>query len=413
MNVAFYIARRYFVARKSHNIINIISWISVVGIATGAFAMVVVLSVFNGFEGLVRSLYNVFDPDLLVLPAVGKTFTPSESKMDRIKQLDGVWYVSGVVEETALLRFGDRQNVVTLRGVDGWFEKFNPLDSMMIDGRLLLSDSVSDYIVPGAGVAYQLGINPRDEIHPVMIYLPRRTSRGMSTSAGAFVSEPVYTSGVFSVQQDFDTRYVLTSLRLMRRMLNYSDELTSLEIRLKPGVENASAIRKQAADLLGSGFVIKDRFEQQAMLYKIMKSEKWAVFLILSFIILIAAFNVVGSLMMLILDKRPDIAILQAMGASPRVIQQIFFVEGLIISVGGAFFGLLAGVVACLLQLEYGFLKLGTEGSTFVVSSYPVEMQMGDFVFTWLVVLAIGLIASIIPARQLARYSVRVARFSE
>lgn len=413
MNVALYIARRYFVARKSHNIINIISWISVAGIATGAFAMVVVLSVFNGFEGLVRSLYNVFDPDLLVVPVEGKTFSPDADKLSRIKQLNGVWFVTSVVEETALLRYGSRQDVVVLKGVDNQYQFLSPVNSMVIDGRLLLEDTTRDFLVAGAGVAYKLGLSLHDEINPVMVYLPRRGTSSMVSASGAFASEPVFASGVFSVQQDFDTKYVLTSLRLMHRLLDYSNQVTSIEIRLHPEAVDKAKTKDEIAAILGSGFAIKDRYQQQEMLYKIMKSEKWAVFLILSFIILVSAFNVVGSLIMLIIDKRKDMAIMEAMGARRSLVQRIFFFEGLIISVGGATVGLVLGFLACLLQQEFGILKLGNEGSTFVVSSYPVEMQAGDFLFTFVVVLAIGLVSSVLPSHQLKKKYEKVVRFKE
>jgi len=410
MNVALYIARRYFVARKSHNIINLISWISVGGIMAGSFAMVVVLSVFNGFEGLVRTLYNVFDPDLLVVAAEGKTFHEDSVSVARLRVVDGVWYVSGVVEETALVRYANRQHVATLRGVGEEFRQNSPVDSMIIDGRMLLRDSLRDYIVPGAGVAYQLGINLRDEINPVILYLPRRGTTSMTTPDQAFVSSPVFASGVFSVQQDFDTRYILTSLRLARSLMSYSDELTALEIRLKEGADVAK-IKKEAEAILGPSFVVKDRYQQQELLYKIMKSEKWAVFLILSFIILISAFNVIGSLTMLILDKKKDIAILEAMGAGVPLVKKIFFIEGLIISLGGAVAGVVLGLIMCLLQQYFGLVKLGNEGSTFVVSSYPVSIQAVDFLFTIGVVACIGIVASWLPARQIAKRYRQMVQF--
>lgn len=412
MNVALYIARRYFVARKSHNIINLISWISVGGIMAGSFAMVVVLSVFNGFEGLVRTLYNVFDPDLLVVAAEGKTFHEDQSRIARLKAIDGVWYVSGMVEETALVRYADRQHVATLRGVGEEFSRYSPIDSMIIDGRMLLRDSLRDYIVPGAGVAYQLGINLRDEINPVMLYLPRRGATSMTTPDQAFMSSPVYASGVFSVQQDFDTRYILTSLRLARSLMNYSDELTALEIRLRKDAD-VEKIKREVEAVVGKSFIVKDRYQQQELLYKIMKSEKWAVFLILSFIILISAFNVIGSLTMLILDKRKDITILEAMGAGAPLVKKVFFIEGLIISLGGAVAGVLLGLAVCLLQQHFGLVKLGNEGSTFVVSSYPVDLKAIDFVFTIGVVACIGVVASWLPARQIEKRYRQIVQFKD
>ncbi|PKP19318.1 MAG: hypothetical protein CVU06_11475, partial [Bacteroidetes bacterium HGW-Bacteroidetes-22] len=332
------------------------------------------------------------------------------ARIAQLKAIDGVWYVSGVVEETALVRYANKQHVATLRGMGPEFQQHHPLDSMMIDGSMILSDSTHDYIVPGAGVAYQLGIDRRDEINPVILYLPRRGGN-MVTPDQAFNSSPVFASGVFSVQQDFDTRYILTSLQFARSLMNYTNELTALEIRFKPGA-NTDKIRTETRNILGNGFRIKDRYEQQEMLYKIMKSEKWAVFLILSFIILISAFNVIGSLTMLILDKRKDITILEAMGAGAGLVRRIFFIEGMIISLGGAFIGVLLGLLVCLLQQQFGIIKLGNEGSTFVVSVYPVAMQFTDFVFTISIVGLIGVIASWIPARQISRRYRQIVEFT-
>ena len=412
MNVAFYIARRYFVARKSHNIINLISWISVAGIMAGSFAMIVVLSVFNGFEGLVQSLYHVFDPDLKITAARGKTFGEDTTRMAQLRNIEGVWYVTGVVEETALLRYANKQHVAVLRGLGPEFQQNSRLDSMIIDGRMVLSDSLRDYIIPGAGVAWQLGINLRDEINPIIIYLPRRGKSSMITPDQAFNSAPVYASGVFSVQQDFDTRYILTSLRLARTLMTYTNELTSIELRIKPGY-NPEIVEAKARTILGNDFVIKNRYQQQEMLYKIMKAEKWAVFLILSFIILISAFNVIGSLTMLILDKRKDITILEAMGAGSRVVRRIFFIEGLIISLGGAVAGISLATVVCVLQQRFGFVKLGNEGSTFVVNAYPIDMQPIDFLFTISIVAVIGIVASWLPPRQIGKRYQQVVRFRD
>lgn len=410
MNVAFYIARRYFVARKSHNIINLISWISLAGIMAGSFAMIVVLSVFNGFEGLVQSLYHVFDPDLKITAVKGKTFDEDSTRIARLKSIEGVWYVTGVVEETALLRYANKQHVAVLRGLGPEFQQNSRLDSMIIDGQMILSDSLRDYIVPGAGVAWQLGINLRDEINPIIIYLPRRGKSSMITPDQAFNSAPVFASGVFSVQQDFDTRYILTSLHLARTLMAYTSELTSIEVRIRPGY-NADKVEKEVKEVMGADFVIKNRYQQQEMLYKIMKAEKWAVFLILSFIILISAFNVIGSLTMLILDKRKDISILEAMGAGSRVVRRVFFIEGLIISLGGALAGIILATVVCLLQQQFGLIQLGNEGSTFVVNAYPVDMQLVDFVFTIGIVTAIGIVASWLPARQIGKRYEQIVRF--
>ncbi|MCK9617243.1 MAG: FtsX-like permease family protein [Lentimicrobiaceae bacterium] len=406
MHLPFYIAKRYFFAKKSHNIINIISGISVAGITVGTMALVVVLSVFNGFQQLVESLFNTFNPDLVITWKEGKTFNASSIPAEKLKKLSGVIKYTEVIEENALLRYHEKQFIATIKGVSSGFKKANPLDTMLVEGDFVLEDGETDYAVMGAGIAYYLNVQLNDFNTPLMVYVPRRGSNVSLNLEEAFNSEAIYLSGIFSVQQDFDTKYLLVPIRFARRLLDYDQELTSIELSLSDKISQ-DKIQKQAETLCGKDFVVKNRFQQQEMLYRIMKSEKWAIFLILAFILFIAAFNVVGSLSMLILDKTEDIGILRNMGADNRLIKNIFRTEGLLISIGGALLGLFFGFIVCYLQQQFGIIRLQSADSTFVVNAYPVKMQWMDFLSVFATVLALGIVAAWFPVRRLGEKQLR------
>jgi len=406
VHLPFYIAKRYFFAKKSHNIINIISGISVAGITVGTMALVVVLSVFNGFQQLVESLFNTFNPDLVITWKEGKTFNASSIPAEKLKKLSGVIKYTEVIEENALLRYHEKQFIATIKGVSSGFKKANPLDTMLVEGDFVLEDGETDYAVMGAGIAYYLNVQLNDFNTPLMVYVPRRGSNVSLNLEEAFNSEAIYLSGIFSVQQDFDTKYLLVPIRFARRLLDYDQELTSIELSLSDKISQ-DKIQKQAETLCGKDFVVKNRFQQQEMLYRIMKSEKWAIFLILAFILFIAAFNVVGSLSMLILDKTEDIGILRNMGADNRLIKNIFRTEGLLISIGGALLGLFFGFIVCYLQQQFGIIRLQSADSTFVVNAYPVKMQWMDFLSVFATVLALGIVAAWFPVRRLGEKQLR------
>lgn len=403
MNLSLHIARRYLVSKKSHNIINIISIISVVGVMVGTMALIIVLSVFNGFESLVKSLFNSFDPDLKITLVEGKTFNPAEIDKDRIKQLTGVIRYTEVLEETALLKYQSRQAIVTLKGVGEDFGKFSGLDSMVVHGNLLLENGDYDYIVLGYGVAYLLGANLNDQQEPISVFAPRRKGNFGTFPEQAFTNRALFPSGIFSIQQDFDSRYALVPLRFAREIFDYDTDVSSIEIGLQRGA-SAETIKKTIQQLVGQRYHVKDRYEQQELLYKIMKSEKLAIFLILSFILFIATFNIIGTLSMLILEKKKDIAVLHSMGASKKLIRRIFFTEGLLITLAGALAGMLLGALVCWIQIQFGIVPLqaGSETGTFVIDAYPVQMQAMDFLKVLLIILIIGVPASWIPAQRIA-----------
>lgn len=398
-----YIAKRYLIAKKSHNIINIISIISVIGVMVGSGALIIVLSVFNGFEGLVLGLFNSFNPDLKIEASQGKSFELSQDQMDKIKQITGVEYVVETVEENALARFGDKQSIVMMKGVSDDFVEMTPLDSFMLNGRYTLGSDVKPASVIGAGVAYYLGIYPEDFAVPMTLYLPKRTKKTISgLPEQSFNSSTVNVAGVFSIQQEFDVSYVIVPIRLARELLEYDKEITSLEI----GMTDPGALaqgKQRMADLLGPGFEIKDRFQQQATLYKVMKSEKWAVFFILALILVIAAFNMIGSLSMLIVDKKKDIAVLWSLGATKKQIKKIFFTEGLMISLAGGLLGLFLGGLLALMQQELGLIRLGGGEGTYIVDAYPVKVQLLDFIYVMVTVIIIGAATTWYPVRQISK----------
>ncbi len=398
-----FIAKRYLLAKKSHNIINIISIISVIGVMVGTGALILVLSVFNGFEGLVLSLYNSFNPELKVSAKEGKVFILTEEQLRKIKQLPEVDMVSETIEENALARFGDMQYIVMMKGVDEHFMQMTPLGDFMLNGRYAIGDSLKPYATIGAGVAYYLGIYPQDFSVPMSLYVPKRTRKTLSGMPDqTFNTDRVLVAGVFAIQQEFDISYVMVPIHLARNLLEYDREVSALEIALKKDASLTKA-KQYLSEILGPDFDIKDRYQQQATLYKVMKSEKWAVFFILTFILIIAAFNMIGSLSMLIIDKKKDIAVLWSLGADKSLIKKIFFSEGLLISLSGGILGLVIGGLIALAQQEFGIIRLGGGEGTYIVDAYPVKVKLLDFVSVLITVIVIGALTTWYPVRQISR----------
>lgn len=381
--------------------INIISGISVTGVTIGTLALIVVLSVFNGFEELVKTLYNSFNPDLLITVKEGKTFSIADISREKISQIPGVISFTEVIEENALLKNRSEQYIVTLKGVSNDFLYLNPLDSMLVDGDFILQSNGADFAIMGYLVAYHLGIKINDFSDPLNVYIPRRTGKSFSVTEQPFNVKPIVPSAVFSVQQEMDSKYVIVPIGFAKEILDYTNERTSIEIRIAPYAD-PDEIQAQVKEIAGERFSVKNRFQQQELLYKIMKSEKWAIFFILTFIIIIAAFNVVGSLSMLILEKRKDIAVLHSLGADEGRIRKIFFHEGVLITLSGTLAGLTLGFVLCLMQLKFGLIKLGNDAGAFVIPYYPVRMQWQDFIAVFSIVMIIGFAAAWYPVRQIS-----------
>jgi len=400
MNLAWLFAQRYFVARKSTNAINIIAAVSVIGMMVGTMALLLVLSVFNGFEDLVTSLYNSFNPDLKVETRIGKTFEVDSSTIYKLEQLPGVKAVSEVLEENALLRYNDKDMVGRLKGVDDKFIDVSGIDSTIVGGKYMLTDADSlNYAVVGLGIQAMLGVNIDNQFSRLEIYMPRRQGKVSTTSPeNAFKQQVIYPIGVYAIQQDFDAKYTIVPLQFMRNLLDYdTPQVSALEIALLP---NANMVTVQTAveQLLGKDFKVADRYQQDEFLYKVMRTEKWAVYLILTFILIIAAFNIVGSLSMLVIEKKHDLGILRAMGANSQFIRRVFMLEGILLGGVGGFMGMLLAFVICLAQQHFKLLRLA--GDTFLIDAYPVSMRWFDFLMVGITVIIIALLAAYFPAQR-------------
>jgi len=398
VKLPLYIARRYLFAKKSRNAINVISSISVAGVTVGTMALIIVLSVFNGLETLVRSIFNTFDPDLKITPVEGKTFIPDETSLSMLASVNGVACYSLCVEENALLRYGDRQFVATIKGVDENYARVTGVDSSMWDGEfILLSDQGRPYAIPGIGVANYLGMRV-NFVTPLNIYVPKRTGTVDLDPENAFIRNYIFPSGIFQVEQEFDSRYVFVPVDFARELLEYKSEVTSLEIKFEPGVREAD-IQRDVTRIFGDGYIVQNKYEQQEIFYKVMKSERLAIFLILTLILIVASFSIIGSLTMLIIEKERDIGILRSLGADNMLIRKIFIFEGWLISIIGAIAGIILGFLVCWIQQRYGIVSLQSE--SLIVNAYPVEMKIRDFIIVPLTVLLIGFWAAWYPVRFL------------
>lgn len=395
MNLSLFIARRYLFSKKSYNAINIISLVSVCGVTLVTAALVVILSVFNGLEEVVVSLYNAFEPDIRIMPFEGKTINTALFPKDEVLKIPGVINYCEIIEENALLKYKDKQYIARIKGVDSSFISMIGVDTMMRRGKFLLQDGENNFAVMGLGVEYFLSANINDYLNPIEIYVPKRGKKGSLNPAEAFNIKSIFPSGTFSIQMEYDQKYVLVPKRFAANLLDYNDQVSSIELSLNPSSDLIDT-KEELKKILGNNFTVKDRFEQHETFYKILKSEKWAVYLILTFILMIAIFNITGSLMMLILDKKKDIGILRNMGAETSLLRKIFINEGMMISISGAITGLLLGFIICGLQQYFGLVKLEGSGS-FVIDAYPVKMQVKDFIYIFLTVFGIGLLASWLP----------------
>lgn len=401
MNLPLYIARRYLFGKKNQNAINIISGISMLGVAVGTMALVVVLSVFNGFDKVVKSLFNAFDPDIEITAAEGKTFVPSGPAFDSLGEIPGVVHYAEVLEENALLRYDERQHIATVKGVDESFTRVSGIDTMIYNGTMKLKDENRPYAVVGQGVAYnlQIGLN---FINPIFVYMPKRTGRiNLANPDQSFRRKFIYPSGIFAIEQDFDSRYILVPIEFMRDLLDYNDEVTALEIKTDSAAK-VTRVQENIQQRLGPDYVVKNRQQQNELFYRVMRSEKWAIFLILTFILIIASFNIIGSLSMLIIDKQKDIRSLRNMGASGKLIGRIFLMEGWLISIVGSLIGMVLGTGISWAQDRFELLKLSGSGS-FVIDAYPVDVQIPDLLIVWATVLLIGFLAARYPVRQISK----------
>ena len=407
MNFPFYIAKRYLFSKKSHNAINVISGVSVCGVALATLALVCTLSVFNGFQDLVTTMFTAFDPELKIVSVNGKVFDSQDDRIQSLKQMPEIDIVSESLEDNVMVQYKGRQAMAVIKGVEDNFNQLTAIDSILYGrGELLLHDEVVDYAIPGIELVSVLGTGIRF-LDPLEIYAPKRGSKiNVANPASSFNSDYLHSSGlVFAVnQQKYDASYILTSLEFARDLFQYQTEVSSIELKLKEGV-NIYKVQKEISQSLGDDFSVLNRYEQQADTYRIMEVEKLISYLFLSFILLIACFNVIGSLSMLIIDKREDVVTLRNLGANDEIIKRIFLLEGCLISFFGAMIGVVLGVVLCLVQQEFGLISLGSGDSAgaFVIDAYPVSVHWSDVMLVLGTVLLISYFSVLYPVRYLSR----------
>ena len=398
MKTAFYIARRYLISKKSVNVINIISGVSISGVTIGTFALVVILSVFNGLDFSIKSLFSAFDPNIKITNTIkGKSFELNDINIESIKKIAGVSTVTSVVEEEAFLMYGNRQYFATIKGVPTNYNEISRLDSSSItSGQFLLEANHIPYALVGQGVAYYLSVGLTFN-EPIHIYTLKKGTKGRPTLENTFNHSTIYASGIFANQQEIDSKYILVPISFAQELFQMDSRVSALEVGLTKGTSEDEA-KTEISSILGNNFAVKTQFEQHELFYRVMQSEKWAIFFILAFILVVASFNILGSLSMLILDKKADIAILQSMGANQKLIRTIFLFEGWMISLTGAFLGIILGVIICWIQMTYGILKIPNEGS-FIFSAYPVQIRFADLFVIFLLVTGIGFLAAWYPIR--------------
>ena len=395
MNTSIYIAKRYLFSRKKMHAINIISGISMVGVFIGSAALIIILSVFNGFETVILSLYSNFTPELKIEPKLGKSFNPNTAYFNSLKNDKKVFSCIEVLQEKVLVKYDGRPFIGTIKGVSAQFMKKGDLDSIVQTGSFTLKKDGINFAVIGSMVQNSLGVSVRDQFTPLEIYSPNRNAGSGANPLTEFTVRPINASGVFTLGQQFDD-LVITPIDFARDLLDQPVNVTSLELNFNKGT-NIADIQDAIQDKIGKDFTVKNRSQQDTELYKTLNYERWFIFMILVFVLIIAIFNIIGSLTMLVMDKRKDIAILTSLGANKQLIQGIFFFEGMMISIIGCLAGIFFGLVFCILQQHFGLIKMGSTKS--MIDAYPVTLMAGDFILVFLTVSAIAVIAAGISAR--------------
>lgn len=392
MNTPFYIAKRYLFAKKSTNAINLISGISMVGVMVGSAALIIILSVFNGFETVVLNMFNTITPQISIIPAQGKTFDPNTTYFNQLKKNKDVYSFTEVLQENALLKYNNKQAVGMVKGVSLDYLKNDKLDSTIKEGHFVLRNKSGNSAVIGSALQSYLAVNTVDPFTELEIFSPKKTMSVNSINpADDFVIKSIRVSGVFEVQQEFDNG-IIVPLDFARGLLGEDKNVSAIEINLQPGV-NVDDFQKEVIDKTGNGFEVRNRAEQNRSLYHILNTEKWAVYIILTFILIIAIFNIIGSLTMLVIDKVKDIAILSSLGAGKRLIKRIFLFEGMMITMSGCLLGLVIGLIFCLFQQHFNLIKMGEENTT-LISAYPIGLKWKDFILVFFTVGIFSFLAS-------------------
>ena len=405
MNFPFFVARRYLFSKKSTHAINVISAISVIGVATATMALVVTLSVFNGFHDMVASFFTSFDPQLKIVPVKGKTVAADDPRLAQVRALPQVEVAMASLEDQALAVYQGRQAMVTIKGVEPSFEQLTHIDEILMgDGHFELRAASMFYGILGVRLAEQLGIG-YTFVGPLNIYTPRREGQlNMANPLDGLVQDDLFSPGVlFNVKQPrYDKSYILTDIAFARRVFEQQGMLSALELRLKPG-SSFDRVKSEIKHIVGDDFAVRDRYEQQDDTFKIMKIEKLIAYIFLTFILMVACFNIIGSLSMLIIDKKDDVGTLRHLGASDKQIVRIFLFEGRMISAIGAVIGIVAGLALCWAQQTYGLVRLGSSSGSFIIDAYPVSVHPDDILLIFVTVLVVGFLAVWYPVRYFAK----------
>ena len=406
MNLPSFIAKRYLLAKKSHNLINIVTWISIVSICVATFAMIFVLSVFNGFNTVISDMIHQFSPDLNISTVKGKTININDFPFDKIQEINGVDYVFPTITEDVLFKNSNKQQIGQVKGVPDDYNKISRIKGTILgDTTFIVQNDKTKFAIPGAGMAYFLGINVYQPFSTIQVFAPKRGNASSFNIENSFNSGTLMVTDVFSTQQEIDERLVLAPFSWLSNLTEYDGMCTDVEVfindeRLKTkGKRQLNKIKEDIKDILGEDYKVYDQYEQQETLYKMMKSEKLAVYLILTFILIMATFNMIGALSMLITDKRKDITILKAIGADTNLVKKIFFNEGLLVSVVGGLLGLALGIVAVLSQQYFGIIRLGN-GGNYIIDAYPVALELADVALVFFTITTIGSLASFFTANK-------------
>lgn len=405
LKTAFFIALRYLFSKKKHNIINVISLVSMLGIMVSSAALIVVLSVFNGMGDMIEGWFNAFNPDFEITLAEGKSFLVDSFPKDKIASLDGVLYIDEVVSDMVLATYGEQQELIRLKGVDKTYLMRKHYDNLLIDGRLEYYIGEQPCAIVGAIAAGKLRVN-LNSFDLMSLYYPKRTKKNLANSAEAFTTRHLFTTGVFNTNTDNDATFVFCPIDFTRDLMQYQGEATSVEVQLRNSADYLKC-QEQISQIVGPEFKVRNKYEQEESLFKTLQSEKFMIYVILAFILLVAAFNIIGSLGMLIMEKKSDTAILQCLGAEKSFVQRIFIYEGMMISFFGGLLGMLVGAVICLLQQTFHIVKLGNGSSGYLIDYYPVQMHFLDFVLVLVTILVISLLTSILPAAKFKKTTIQ------
>ena len=407
MNLPSFIAQRYLLAKKSHNLINIVTWISIISVCVATFAMIFVLSVFNGFNVVISDMIHQLSPDLNISAVKGKTINLNDFPLDKLKEINGIDYVFPTITEDVLFKNSNKQQIGQVKGVP---QDYNKIDRVK---GTILNDTTFDvkynninYGIPGAGMAYFLGINVYQPYSSIQVYVPKRGNASSFNLENSFNSSKLFVTNVFSTQQEIDERLVLTPLEWLADLMEYENLVTDVEVFINDNGQQTTdnrllnKVKKEIKNILGDDYKVYDQYEQQETLYKMMKAEKVAVYLILTFILIMATFNVIGTLSMLIIDKNKDITLLKAMGGDITLIKKIFINEGLLISVVGGLLGLALGIIAVLAQQYFGIIRLGNGDGNYIIDAYPVALQFADIALVFITITIIGSCAAFFTANK-------------